>query len=110
MIEKLRILAALRDNKTYLQKSFFTPPFKVADITEDKREKTLHLMIMNSSPGVLDKDKYQMKIELSEGCSLQLHTQSYQRLFAMKKNASQTLEVQQLLVHHFTFTTSCSAA
>ena len=65
MIAELHIQTALRKQVTFLKKAYFTPPLKVADITEDKKEKTLQLMIMNSSPGVLDEDKYQMKIELA---------------------------------------------
>jgi len=103
MISDLHIQTALRGQVTFFKKAYFTPPFKVANITEDKQSHRLHLMIMNSSPGVLDEDKYQMKIELSEKCSLQLHTQSYQRLFAMKKNASQTMEVQQAPSSSFCF-------
>ena len=48
---------------------------------------------MSSSPGILDGDEYQIKIELEEGCSLQLQTQSYQRLFSMKKGASQNMHI-----------------
>ena len=103
MIAELHIQTALRNEVTFLKKAYYSPPFKVSDITEDKKEKTLHLMIMNSSPGVLDEDKYQMKIELSKGCAFQLHTQSYQRLFAMKKSASQILEVRQAPDSFFCF-------
>ena len=48
---------------------------------------------MSSSPGILDEDEYELKIELGENSSLQLHTQSYQRLFNMKKGAKQLMEV-----------------
>jgi len=48
---------------------------------------------MSSSPGILDGDEYNLKIELDEGSSLQLQTQSYQRLFCMKKGATQNIEV-----------------
>ena len=57
----------------------------MANITEDKTGATLQLMLMSSSPGILDGDEYKIKIELEENCSLQLHTQSYQRLFNMKQ-------------------------
>lgn len=103
MIAELHIQTSLHNRITFLKKAYSTPPFKVADITEDKKDTTLRLMIMNSSPGVLDEDMYQMQIELSEECSLQLHTQSYQRLFAMKKNASQILEVRQAHGSSFCF-------
>ena len=103
MISKLHIQTSLRNETTFLKRVYFTPPFKIADITEDKRSGQLHLMIMNSSPGILDGDEYKMKIELSEKSSLHLHTQSYQRLFTMKKNASQTLEVLQAPGSSFCF-------
>jgi urease accessory protein len=93
MIAKLHIHAAVRNGITYLKQSYFTPPFKVANITEDKKAHKLGLMLMCSSPGILDEDEYEMKIDLDENTFMQLHTQSYQRLFTMKKGASQNLEV-----------------
>ncbi|MBC7886848.1 MAG: urease accessory protein UreD [Ferruginibacter sp.] len=93
MIATLHIQTARRENSTYLKNTYCTVPFKIANITEDKKANQLHLMLMSSSPGILDGDQYQLKIELEEGCSLQLHTQSYQRLFNMKQRASQLLEL-----------------
>ena len=93
MIAKLHIHASVSNDQTFLQRSFFTPPFKVANITEDKKAAKLELMLMCSSPGILDEDEYEMKIELDENAFVQLHTQSYQRLFSMKKGATQKLEV-----------------
>lgn len=101
MIATLHIQTARRKNSTYLKNSYCTTPFKIANITEDKRAGILHLMLMSSSPGILDGDQYQLKIELEEGCALQLHTQSYQRLFNMKRSASQSLEVY--LASHSSF-------
>ena len=93
MIATLHIQTAVRGNTTFLKNSYCTTPFKVANITEDKKSKPLHLMLMSSSPGILDGDQYQLKIELEQDCALQLHTQSYQRLFNMKQSAAQSLEV-----------------
>lgn len=93
MISELRIQTALKGNKTCLKNCFYTTPLKIANVTEDKSSRYLQLMMMSSSPGVLDGDEYRIKIELAEGCSLQLQTQSYQRLFNMKKSASQRMEV-----------------
>jgi len=87
------IQTAERQQRSYLKTAFCTPPFKVADITEDKKAATLHLMLMSSSPGVLDGDNYQVTIGLAANTSLHLHTQSYQRLFDMKQGASQQTEV-----------------
>ncbi len=93
MIATLHIQTAERGTGTYLKNTYCTTPFKVANITEDKKANPLHLMLMTSSPGILDGDQYQLKIDLEEGASLQLHTQSYQRLFSMKQHASQKMEV-----------------
>lgn len=93
MIATLHIQAAVANGITYLKKYYCTTPFKVANITEHKKDSTLRLMLMSSSPGILDGDDYQLKIELEENCLLQLHTQSYQRLFTMKQNAVQKMEV-----------------
>lgn len=91
MISKVHIETAVRADKTNLKNCFCTPPFKVLDITEDKHAATLHLMLMNASPGVLDGDCYQMQIDVGSGSTVQLHTQSYQRLFRMKGQASQQI-------------------
>lgn len=94
MMAELHIQAARTNNTTYLKKCYCTTPFKVANITEDKKDITLKLMLMSSSPGILDGDAYNIKIEVQEKASLQLHTQSYQRLFTMKEQATQQMEIQ----------------
>jgi urease accessory protein len=94
MIAKLHIETILKNGVTCLKQSYCTPPFKVANITEDKSSPSLQLMLMSSSPGILDEDEYNLKLELGENSSLQLHTQSYQRLFNMKKGAKQLMEVR----------------
>jgi urease accessory protein len=93
MNAQLHIQVADRNGCSYLRKAFFTTPFKVMNITENKMGKQLHLMLMSSSPGILDGDEYDMKIEVEKDCSLQLHTQAYQRLFNMKIGAMQQMNV-----------------
>ena len=90
----LNLQAAVENGITYLKKSYFTTPLKVININEDKKAHTLQLMLMSSSPGILDGDEYDLKIELEANSSLQLHTQSYQRLFTMQHNARQKLEIR----------------
>ena len=103
MIATVHIQTTARGDSTYLKNTYCTTPFKVANITEDKKVNPLHLMLMSSSPGILDGDQYQLKIELEEGTSLQLHTQSYQRLFNMKQYASQTMQVNMATGSAFCF-------
>lgn len=93
MKSQLNIQVGERNGSSFLKKSFFTTPFKVANITEDKSSKQLHLMLMSSSPGILDGDMYDIKVEVEKNCSLQLHTQAYQRLFNMKNCASQQMNI-----------------
>lgn len=90
----LHIQVAMQGERSYLKKAFFTTPFKVMNITEDKTARQLQLMLMSASPGILDGDEYDIKIEVEENCSLHLHTQAYQRLFNMKQGATQQMNVQ----------------
>ena len=78
---------------TCLGETYVTSPFKLMNITEDKKAKKLHLMVMSSSPGVLDEDEYNINISVTENGALQLHTQSYQRIFNMQNGAKQNMEI-----------------
>lgn len=93
MISKLHIQTSFTNGTTQLSNCYFSPPFKVMNITEDKQGKQLQLMLMSSSPGILDEDQYELKIEIAENAFLQLQTQSYQRLFNMQNGATQLMEV-----------------
>jgi len=94
MIAELHIETKLRDGCTHLKKVYATPPFKIADVREDKRDKTLQLMLMSSSPGILDGDEYRIKVDLDKDCALELQTQSYQRIFNMQNSALQYVSIQ----------------
>jgi urease accessory protein len=94
LIAKMALQTGLRAGRTVLQKSYCSPPLKIADVTEDRRGKELHVMLMSSSPGILDGDVYQQQIDVGAGCHLELTTQSYQRLFQMKRGATQMVEVR----------------
>ena len=93
MIAQLQIQACLRGSRTVLGETYCTPPLKVANITEARQDSGLELMLMSSSPGILDGDAYHITIGLAANCHLQLRTQSYQRLFNMKNGATQLMEV-----------------
>jgi urease accessory protein len=93
MRSKLYITAGYKNNSTYLKNSFCTHPFKIANVTEDRSARLMKLMIMSSSPGVLDNDHYEVEISVEEEAQLQLTTQSFQRLFTMSSGAEQTMDV-----------------
>jgi urease accessory protein len=90
---KLEIISSFKNNRSYLKESYSSHPFKVADVTEDKTTGNLELMIMSSSPGVLDNDKYAIHINIEACSSLHLTTQAYQRLFSMKNHAHQEMNI-----------------
>ena len=101
MINKLDLTTACRAGITYLKDAYYTPPFKLLPVGEDRHDPWLRLMLMSSSPGILDGDQYELTLHLAENTRLHLQTQSYQRLFHMKRGASQRLEVHMARGSHF---------
>ena len=93
MHSQLKISTQWKNEKTVLQDCFFTPPFKVANVTENKSETTLKLMLMSSSPGILDGDDYQIHVELAAKTKLHLSTQAFQRIFTMQNGAKQETNI-----------------
>ena len=93
MIATLHIQVVNKNNLSVLVKSYCTTPYKIINITEDKSNPTLQLMLMSSSPGILSGDVYNQLIEVAEQAALQMHTQAYQRLFTMQLQATQTANI-----------------
>ncbi|SHM59381.1 urease accessory protein [Chitinophaga jiangningensis] len=96
MNNRLTIKGGFKHGRSYLKDTFFTPPFRVVDVSEHRHDPTAYVMVMSSSPGMLDGDHYDINIEVETGCSLQLQSQSYQRIFNMERGASQ---LQQIKLH-----------
>lgn len=103
MISECNIVTELRNGRTILQESYCTQPFKIANITEDKRAAQLQLMIMTASPGLLDGDDHRFDLKLLEGANLKLENQCYQRLYHMKIGASQQMNIRLSKGAHLTF-------
>ncbi|MET3878328.1 urease accessory protein UreD [Chitinophaga sp. OAE865] len=103
MISELKILTGKREDSTYLKECFCTRPFKIANVREERSDPVLRLMMMSSSPGMLDKDHYQVDITVAAGTALHLQTQAYQRLFNMETGAIQEMEVRLQSGSTFTF-------
>ncbi|HSB91700.1 MAG TPA: urease accessory protein UreD [Flavitalea sp.] len=87
MIHKLDITAALKNGRTILKDCFFNQPFRVVNISEDKTDPVLYLVVMSSSPGLLSEDEYSVNIDVEAGAALMLQSQAYQRIFKMKGSA-----------------------
>lgn len=93
MINRLNIVSGFKDERSYLKDAFFTRPFRIANISEDRSDPSLYLMVMSSSPGILDNDHYDINIVLEPKSRLLLESQSYQRLFNMQHGAQQQMNV-----------------
>ena len=99
----LHIAAAYKNDRTFLKHCFYKQPFKLANITENKSDGLLRLMITSSSPGILSNDNYNIEIEIEENANVHLTTQGYQRLFTMADAASQSMNVHVANNGSFTF-------
>jgi len=91
---QIQITTAFKNGGTFLKDSFHSHPFKVANITENKKEDLLRLMITSSSPGVLNGDQNHFDITLEENASLHLTTQGFHRIFSNATAASQSVSVR----------------
>ena len=93
MKEVLHIETVCKSGRASLKRSYAAHPYKIADITEDRTGCLLEVMLMSSSPGVLEGDHHQMQVHVGSGTCLHLQTQAYQRLFCMQSSASQRMDV-----------------
>lgn len=87
----LDIRVGFKGGRSYLKDTYFTTPFRVADVGEDRSDPATYLIVQSSSPGILDNDHYDISVRTVSGSRLQLRSQSYQRLFDMKAGAQQDL-------------------
>lgn len=93
MNSRLELVAGYKEGKSYVKDLYVSLPFRVVSVGQRKNDNKLYQMIMSSSPGILDGDRYHLEITLEKGASLQLQSQSYQRLFNMEDKAVQLLNV-----------------
>lgn len=94
MVSSLAIQIEQREGVSYLKDAYVTQPFRIVPVGQYKKDKAAYLMIMSSSPGLLDNDEHQITINLASNTKLQLQTQAYQRLFHMKNKSTQTTTIQ----------------
>lgn len=88
------IQAIHKNGCTVLKDLYYSPPFRIANISGKRNGKILKLMQMSSSPGILEGDEYSINVRLDANCSVSLETQAYQRLYKMKLGAVQHAEIE----------------
>jgi len=89
----LYIKAGFKEGKSYLMDSYVSVPFRITNVGQVKDDGSLYMMLGSTSPGLLDSDNHEIEINIEENSRFQLQTQSYQRLYNMKKGSSQTMKV-----------------
>ena len=89
----LYIRAGFKEGKSNLMDSYVSVPFRITNVGQVKDDGSLYMMLGSSSPGLLDSDNHEIEINIEENSRFQLQTQSYQRLYNMKKGSSQTTKV-----------------
>lgn len=94
MINNLKIEVEEREGTSFLRDAYVTQPFRIIPVGQYTSDGASYLMIMSSSPGILSGDNHEIGVNIKKNARLQLQTQSYQRLFNMEENASQTMEVK----------------
>ncbi|TDI75781.1 MAG: urease accessory protein UreD [Betaproteobacteria bacterium] len=90
----LYIKTGFKEGKSYLMDSYVSVPFRITNIGQIKEDGCLYMMLGSSSPGLLDTDNHEIDINVEENSRFQLQTQSYQRLYNMKKGSSQITKVK----------------
>jgi urease accessory protein len=90
----LYIKTGFKEGKSYLMDSYVSVPFRITNVGQIKEDDCLYMMLGSSSPGLLDTDNHEIDINVEENSRFQLQTQSYQRLYNMKKGSSQITKVK----------------
>ncbi|QAA34346.1 urease accessory protein UreD [Clostridium manihotivorum] len=91
----INIETSVKKDKTVLERSYFTAPFKIISPFYEDEHNMMKLCVMNVSPGILEGDRYYLDFKLKEGSRLHLYSQSYSKVFNMKEgNAYQKLHIE----------------
>ena len=91
-MDKYTLRTGLRE-QTILKDVYFTTPFNLVEVRENKKNPLLEMMVMSSSPGLLNDDFYDITIEVIDDTSLNLQTQSYQRIHVSETGTNQNMRV-----------------
>ncbi len=93
MDAQIRLRVGAKSGRSYIKSLYTTPPFRLISVGQLSCDESLYLMQMTTSPGVLSGDRYEIEVCVESGSSLQLKSQSYQRIYDMEAEASQCLSI-----------------
>ncbi|SFH31527.1 urease accessory protein UreD [Pontibacter chinhatensis] len=90
----IKISAEREGEHTLLKECGYTAPYKVIHYGSRHLHEHLELIMMSSSPGILEGDEIDITVEVQEGAQLKFFTQSFGKLHPMEKGATQRTQVQ----------------
>lgn len=90
----LHVTVGHRTAGSYARRVYCTPPFNVANISQDRDDPAIYMMTMSSSPGILDDDEHDIRVVTEPGSRLMLKNQGYQRIFNMQRGARLKMELR----------------
>lgn len=101
MESQIRLIVGAKQGRSYIRSLYTSPPFRVVSVGQLARDNAAYLMVMSTSPGVLSGDRYEIEVTVESGASLQLKSQSYQRIYDMDGYAEQTMRIEVCDDAHF---------
>lgn len=90
----IRVNAEREGGSTVLKESYHNAPYKVRHFGAAQTKKHLEMIIMSSSPGIMDGDKLLIDVQVRKAAELKLVTQSYNKLHPMRLGATQYTKAQ----------------
>ncbi|WP_316751905.1 urease accessory protein UreD [Pedobacter gandavensis] len=94
MDSAIKISVCVEEGKSVLKDSFYNMPYKIVPYGSQRENQHLELIIMSSSPGIMDEDHLKIDIEVGDEAELHLYSQSYNKLHPMKTGATQHTDVK----------------
>lgn len=89
MDSAIKISVCVEVGKSVMKDSFYNMPYKIVPYGSQRDNQHLELIIMSSSPGIMDGDHLKIDIQVGEQANLHLYSQSYNKLHPMKTGAAQ---------------------
>ncbi|MBF8963570.1 urease accessory protein UreD [Pontibacter sp. FD36] len=94
MLSTIKINAEREGALTLLKESCHNAPYKVIHYGSRHLHEHLELIMMSSSPGIMDGDEIDIEVNVHEHAQLKLFTQSFSKLHPMETGALQRTNVQ----------------
>lgn len=79
-------VSANSKNKSYIEDSYFTSPFKIMKPFE-RPDNGITVFLQTASAGIMAGDRQELSFEVKEGAALELVSQSFEKIFKMEDDS-----------------------